>query len=163
MGVAADPDLGGGAVGLAEGGDEVFFALEGADDGDAQFVFERGGEAGEEGVGEVDDVGAEIGFEVVEEAVDFFALAAFAAGEDGDGHGAESGGFDVEGEAGGPAEQAGVVEEAVEGRGEAAKEGGELLEVGVDAAEEDGGEGEVVVVGFEGGCRGGSCGRRGRL
>jgi hypothetical protein len=47
-----------GAIGFGEAVEEGVFALEEGDDGGAEAAFELGGEAGEEGIGEADHVGA---------------------------------------------------------------------------------------------------------
>lgn len=128
-----------GTIGLGKCVDKGFLTLEGGDDRNTEGSAEGGGEGGEHGVAKVDDIWADFISQEADEAMDLSGVGTFNAGEDADGHAAESGGGGLDGEPGYTAEQRGAVELLPQGSGEVAKEGKGLLEEEGDAAHEDGG------------------------
>ena len=131
---------------------EDVVALERAEDRHArQARLQAEDHAGEQGVGEVDDFGADLVAEPAGDLVDLLALLARAALEHGDGQVAEVFGARADGEARHPAQHRGEVEEAIDEPGRVAEQGELLLEVDVDAAEEDALLADVLLVGADGG------------
>ena len=106
--------------------------------------------AGEEDVGQVDDLRLDLVRQPVDELGDLLALLAVFALEHGDGQVAQVLGLRLDGEARHPAQQPRGVEQAVEEPGRVAEQAELLLQVDVDAAEEDALLADVLLVGADG-------------
>jgi len=132
------PDLG--FPGFDEGVEEGVFALEGAVDGDVGPGFDGGCEADLHGGGEEDGVGLFFVDDPVDEVFEFFGEGTFLTLECGEGHLADffAGSHAAFLGFGDFAEEGLAIEDFVEPFGDVAEEGVFELEVGVDAAEEDG-------------------------
>ena len=92
LGVLADEFHALGSIGLGQADDEAVLAEEAADHGDRLVSAEQGGDRGEHGVGQDDDVGDDHIADVVGKAVELGGVGAVLALEDGEGHVAELGG-----------------------------------------------------------------------
>ncbi len=134
-----------GGLAMAQGQavEEPIFALQEAKHGSADFGFDAAAEAGEEGVGEADEVGL-LALQPGDERLEFARLVAFLAAQHGKGHLAQIFGARFAGGASGEVEEPGRGEKIMEPAGEFAKEGGLLLEIDADAAEENRAAGALV-------------------
>ena len=129
--------------------EEDVVALKRDEDRHAERSLQCRNHAREQGVGQHDDVGLDLGREPADELRDLLPLLAVLPSEHGDGQVAELAVLASDGEPRHPAQQPAEVEQPVEEPRRVAEQPELLLQVDVDAAEEDAALADVVLVGAD--------------